>query len=67
MERKQPPTFGRLGIRVILVTLVTLTLGFLISSWQTLQSEQRLLSDQLDARGRSLARISASACISTCC
>ncbi len=55
--------FGRLGTKVISVTLLTLMLGFLLTSVSTIQSEQRLLSDQLDARGKSLARIGASSCI----
>ncbi|MBL8859778.1 MAG: response regulator [Planctomycetes bacterium] len=64
-EQTRNPTsfFGRLGTKVISVTLLTLTLGFFLASVHTIQSEQALLSEQLDARGHSLARIGASSCI----
>ena len=62
-KAKQPHGFHKLGIKVISATLVFLSLGFTISSISTIHSEQELLSDQLDVRGRALTRLGASSCI----
>jgi signal transduction histidine kinase/CheY-like chemotaxis protein len=50
-------TFHKLGFKLIGTTLLFLSLGSLVSSWNTIQSEQQLLSDQLDARGNSLKQM----------
>jgi signal transduction histidine kinase/ActR/RegA family two-component response regulator len=46
--------FHKLGLKLVGATLLLLSLGWLVSSWRTIQSEEQLLSDQLDARGNSL-------------
>ena len=48
------PRLGRLGARVIGFTLLTLSLGFFVSSAHTIWTEQELLSEQLQRRGQSL-------------
>ncbi len=53
---------GRLGVQLIGTTLLVLTVGLLITSTNTIDSEERLLSEQLDARGNALARLGATAC-----
>jgi signal transduction histidine kinase/ActR/RegA family two-component response regulator len=62
-KANQPRGFHKLGVKVISATLVFLSLGFTISSISTIHSEQELLSDQLDVRGRALTRLGASSCI----
>ena len=49
-----PRAFQKLGLKLVGATLALLSLGWFVSSWRTIQSEQQLLSDQLDARGSSL-------------
>ena len=49
----------RISIRLIGGTLVVLLCGLFYSSAHTILREERLLSDQLDARGRSLVEIAA--------
>jgi signal transduction histidine kinase len=52
----------RLSFRLIAATLVVLSLGLSISSIRTIQSEQKLLSDQMNSRGESLTRLAAVPC-----
>ncbi len=54
--------FGRLRVQLIGATLLVLSLGLLVTSTHTLSSEEQLLSEQLDARGNSLARVGATSC-----
>ncbi|MBI5361760.1 MAG: response regulator [Planctomycetes bacterium] len=58
-----PRRFHKLGTRLILVILAVLTLGHALSSLHTLWTEQRALAEQLDLRGRSIARIGTGACV----
>ncbi len=52
----------RLGFKLISAALLVLALGFLFSSGDTIYSEQRLLSEQLTARGESLSKLGALSC-----
>ncbi|MBK7644574.1 MAG: response regulator [Planctomycetes bacterium] len=45
------------------ITLLTLCLGFFVSSAHTIWSEQQLLSDELDQRGASLSKVASLACV----
>jgi len=45
------------------ITLLTLCLGFFVSSAHTIWSEQELLSEQLDERGRSLSSLASLSCV----
>jgi signal transduction histidine kinase/ActR/RegA family two-component response regulator len=45
------------------ITLLTLSLGFFVSSAHTIWSEQELLSDQLDQRGQSLCNVASLSCV----
>jgi len=54
---------SRLGIRLIAGTLLLLSIAYLASSLLTLRSDRRVLQDQMDLRGNSLARVAASNCI----
>jgi len=54
--------FGRLRVQLIGATLLVLSLGLFVTSTHTLKSEEQLLSEQLDARGNSLARVGATSC-----
>jgi signal transduction histidine kinase/ActR/RegA family two-component response regulator len=47
---------------LISATLILLSLGLFVSSWNTIQSEEQLLSDQLDARGTSLKEMASLSC-----
>jgi signal transduction histidine kinase/ActR/RegA family two-component response regulator len=49
----------RISVRLIGATLVVLLLGLFYSSFRTILREERLLSEQLDARGRSMAELAA--------
>jgi signal transduction histidine kinase/CheY-like chemotaxis protein len=55
--------FRRLTVKLIGATLIFLSLGYVLSSMRTIQSEQELLSKQLDLRGTALARVGAIACM----
>ncbi len=61
--RRPPARLGRLGRKVIGVTLLTLCLGFFVSSAHTIWSEQELLSRQLDRRGQSLCDLAGASCV----
>src|SRR5690349_12582814 len=72
MDSRQDPSaargpgfkrLGKLGARVLGITLLTLSLGFFVSSAHTIWSEQELLSEQLDQRGQSLCKVASLACI----
>ncbi|MFN0008755.1 MAG: ATP-binding protein [Planctomycetota bacterium] len=56
-------TLHRLGFRLIGATLVFLSLGLLTSSIHTIRSEKKLLTEQLESRGRSLSKLAAVACM----
>jgi len=65
-KRTERPFFsrlGKLGARVIGITLLALSLGFFVSSAHTIWSEQDLLSEQLDRRGDSLAHLASLGCV----
>jgi signal transduction histidine kinase len=47
---------------LISATLILLSLGLFVSSWNTIESEQQLLSDQLDTRGNSLKQMASLSC-----
>ncbi len=59
----RPRPLDRLGVKVISITLVFLSIGLFLQSWHTITSEERLLSEQLDARGNALAQLGAGSCI----
>jgi len=61
-ERQGTRRFGRLGVQMIGATLLVLSLGLGLTSTNTLQSEEELLSEQLDARGNALAQLTAVSC-----
>jgi signal transduction histidine kinase/ActR/RegA family two-component response regulator len=61
-NRERPKGFHKLGFKLISATLILLSLGLFVSSWNTIQSEEQLLSDQLDARGNSLKEMAAISC-----
>jgi len=61
-QRRGPRRFGRLRAQLIGATLLVLSLGLVITSSHTLRSEEQVLSDQLDARGNSLAQLCAVSC-----
>ena len=61
--RRPRARLGKLGTKVIGVTLLTLCLGFLVSSAHTIWSEQELLSRQLDRRGQSLCDLASGSCV----
>jgi len=52
----------RLAFRLIGTTLVVLSVGFLVSNFHTIHSEQKLFSEQLNSRGESLTRLAAVPC-----
>ncbi|HEV8112643.1 MAG TPA: ATP-binding protein [Planctomycetota bacterium] len=52
----------RLAFRLIGTTLIVLSGGLLISNFHTISSEERLLTEQLEARGESLTRLAAGPC-----
>src|SRR5690349_13371857 len=54
---------GKLGVRVMGITLLTLSLGFFVSSSHTIWSEQELLSEQLDQRGEELSKVASLASV----
>ena len=54
---------GKLGARVLGITLLTLCLGFFVSSAHTIWSEQELFSEQLDQRGQSLCNVASLSCV----
>jgi two-component system, sensor histidine kinase len=54
---------GKLGAHVMGITLLSLALGFFVSSAHTIWSEQRLLSEQLDQRGRLLTKVASLSCV----
>ncbi len=62
-ERQAFTRLGRLGAHVLGITLLTLSLGFFVSSAHTIWSEQELLSDQLDQRGQSLSKVASLSCV----
>jgi len=65
-KRTEKPFFsrlGKLGARVIGITLLALSLGFFVSSAHTIWSEQDLLSEQLDRRGDALAHLASLSCV----
>ena len=45
------------------ITLLTLSLGFFVSSAHTIWSEQELLSKELDERGESLSKVASLSCV----
>jgi signal transduction histidine kinase/ActR/RegA family two-component response regulator len=53
----------RLAVRLIGATLVVLSIGLFWSSLHTIDSEQAFLSEQLDSRGRTMAKLAAVPCI----
>ena len=59
----QPRRSGRLGYKLIGATLFLLLLGTLISSTHSILSEQEVLNEQLERRGRSLTQVGAVSCI----
>ena len=62
-EKRTFARLGKLGTRVMGITLLTLSLGFFVSSAHTIWSEQEMLSDQLEQRGRSLSDLASLSCI----
>src|SRR5258708_28019963 len=62
-ERLAGSRLGKLGARVMGITLLTLSLGFFVSSAHTIWSEQELLSNQLDQRGESLGNVASLSCV----
>ena len=54
---------GKLGAHVMGITLLSLSLGFFVSSAHTIWSEQELLSEQLDRNGKSLADVASLSCV----
>jgi signal transduction histidine kinase/ActR/RegA family two-component response regulator len=50
----KPRRIHKLGLKLVGATLILLSIGWSVSSWNTIRSEQQLLSEQLDARGNSL-------------
>jgi hypothetical protein len=66
LRSAESPAFsrlGKLGARVMGITLLTLSLGFFVSSAHTIWSEQELLSEQLDQSGQSLANVASLSCV----
>ncbi len=62
-ERQAFTRLGKLGAHVLGITLLTLSLGFFVSSAHTIWSEQELLSDQLVQRGQSLSKVASLSCV----
>ncbi len=60
--RRGARRYGRLRVQLIGATLLVLSIGLVLTSVHTLQSEEQVLSDQLDARGNSLAQLAAVSC-----
>jgi signal transduction histidine kinase/ActR/RegA family two-component response regulator len=58
-----PRRYRKLGPRLVFATLVALSLGLVATSVHTVLSERASLSEQLDARGESLVRVAAPACV----
>ncbi len=52
----------RLAFRLIGTTLIVLSVGLLISNFHTINSEERLLTAELETRGESLTRLAAVPC-----
>src|SRR6187549_1546944 len=53
----------RLGVKLIGATLCLLLFGTSISSYRAIISEQRVLADQLELRGRSLCDLGSVSCV----
>src|SRR5690349_22719478 len=63
-EPTEPPRRShRLGTRLILATLSVLLLAHLVQSAHTIWTEQRSLSEQIDARGQAMANLASRACL----